>query len=273
MPKLLGPMCLLALAPFVSAQETVVVRPKAIDTVLVNPGVGFMTFQRFNGDKLNEGLKWTEGYPIEYQEFKGKLDNDNHPATSIAYFRIYWKFIEPLQEQYRWDLFDTALKTAHSRGQTLMLRVAPYGTTADNDVPDWYRTMLGDEKGKLSLEKWRTDPEDPRYVRHFGGMIRALGARYDGNPDLESVDMALVGAWGEGPAPTCCPKKRARRWSIATSRPFRRPPWSCCSATRRPTSMESRGVTSAGAWIVSATWAASAIPTGRTCRIIIPKRL
>jgi hypothetical protein len=29
-------------------------------------------------------------------------------------------------------------------------------------------------------------------------MIRDLGARYDGHPDLESVDMALVGAWGEG---------------------------------------------------------------------------
>jgi hypothetical protein len=191
-------MCLLALAGSAAAQETVVVRPKPIDDVLVNPGMGFMTFQRFNGDKLNEGLKWTEGYPIAYQEFKGSLENEHHPATSIAYFRIYWKFIEPQQGQYRWDLLDTALKTAHNRGQTLMLRVAPYGTNPDNDVPDWYRSMVGDEKGKLKLEKWRTDPEDPRYVRHFGGLIRALGARYDGNPDLESVDMALVGAWGEG---------------------------------------------------------------------------
>jgi Domain of unknown function (DUF4832) len=79
-----------------------------------------------------------------------------------------------------------------------MLRVAPYGTKDDNDVPDWYRAMVGDEKNKLKIEKWRTDPEDPRYVRLFGGMIRALGARYDGNPDLESIDMAMVGAWGEG---------------------------------------------------------------------------
>lgn len=198
MQKLLGPMCLLALAALSAAQDPVIVRPKEIQDVLVNPGIGFMTFQRFNGDKLNEGLKWTEGYPIAYQEFKGSLENENHPATSIAYFRIYWKFIEPEQGKYRWELIDTALKTAHNRGQTLMLRVAPYGTTADNDVPDWYRATMGDEKGKLALEKWRTNPEDPRYVRHFGGMIRALGARYDGNPDLESVDMAMVGAWGEG---------------------------------------------------------------------------
>ena len=42
------------------------------------------------------------------------------------------------------------------------------------------------------------NPEDPRYVEHFGGLIRELGKRYDGHPDLESVDGALIGAWGEG---------------------------------------------------------------------------
>lgn len=67
------------------SQETVVVRPKEIDDVLVNPGIGFMTFQRFNGDKLNEGTKWTEGYPIVYQDFDGDLKNEDHPMTSLAY--------------------------------------------------------------------------------------------------------------------------------------------------------------------------------------------
>jgi hypothetical protein len=188
---------LLAAAP-VPAQDTVVIRPREIDDVLVNPGIGFMTFQRFNGDKLNEGTKWTEGYPIEYQEYKGSLENKDHPMTSMAYFRIYWKFIEPEQGKYKWELIDTALKTARNRKQTLLLRIAPYGTEATNDVPDWYRAMAGDETGKLPVRKWRTNPEDPRYVRHFGGMIRELGGRYDAHPDLESVDLSIVGAWGEG---------------------------------------------------------------------------
>ncbi len=180
------------------SEETVTVRPGEIDDVLINPGIGFMTFQRFNGDELNAGLKWTEGYPIEYQEFKGSLENKAHPLTSIAYFRIYWKFIEPEMQKYRWDLLDRALKTARERGQTLMLRIAPYGTEASNDVPDWYRRMVGDDSGNLPEKKWRTNPEDPRYVRYFGGMIRALGERYDAHPDLESVDVSIVSAWGEG---------------------------------------------------------------------------
>jgi hypothetical protein len=189
----------LGLASGLMAQETVVVRTQEIDDVLVNPGMGFMTFQRFNGDLLNQGTKWTEGYPIQYQPFNGSLDNPNHPATSLAYFRIYWKFMEPVEGEYQFSMLDKVLETAASRGQTLLLRIAPYGTEADNDVPAWYRKKVGDEStSQLPERKWRTNPEDPRYAECFGRMIRAFGRHYDGHPALESVDLAIVGAWGEG---------------------------------------------------------------------------
>ncbi len=179
----------------------VVIRPVEIYDVLQNPGMGFMTFQRFNGDKLNEGSGWTEGFPIAYQEFDGDLTNQDHPATTIAYWRIYWKFMEPEKGRYRWDMLDKALETARSRGQTLLLRIAPYGTGDERDVPDWYREMVGpnrDWKYHNPVNKWVVDPEDPRYAQHFGGLIRAMGERYDGHPDLEAVDLSIVGAWGEG---------------------------------------------------------------------------
>jgi hypothetical protein len=182
------------------AQPPTIVRPTEIHDVLVNPGIGFMTFQRFNGDALNQGLKWTEGFPIAYQEFQGSLHNTNHPDTSLAYFRVYWRYLEPERGKYAWDLFDNALRTAHARHQTLLIRIAPYGSSGQqkDDVPDWYRQMLGDETGKLPDRKWRTNPEDPRYAQAFGNLIRAIGRRYDGHPDLESVDLSIVGAWGEG---------------------------------------------------------------------------
>ena len=37
------------------SQETITVKPAEIDDVLTNPGMGFMTFQRFNGDEFLEG--------------------------------------------------------------------------------------------------------------------------------------------------------------------------------------------------------------------------
>jgi len=179
----------------------VVIKPKEINDVLTNPGMGFMTFQRFNGDELNEGAGWTEGFPIDYQNFDGDLTNKNHPSTTIAYWRIYWKFLEPEMGKYRWDMLDQALKVARSRKQTLLLRIAPYGTGDERDVPAWYRKIVGpkkDWKYNSEVNGWMVDAEDPRYAQYFGGMIKAMGERYDGHPDLEAVDLSIVGAWGEG---------------------------------------------------------------------------
>jgi hypothetical protein len=201
-------------------QSTIVIKPKAFDGVLVNPGIGFTTFQRFNGDALNAGVQWTEGSPIVYQPFDGSTENKDYPATTIAYLRLYWKFIEPEEGVYRWDLIDRALQTAHQRGQTLMLRIAPYGIGPESDVPAWYRSITGEAPHGADTQKatrswysplpsdrpswrpqdprWAVDPMNPAYAYYFGEMIRALGARYDGNPDLNVVDVSIVGAWGEG---------------------------------------------------------------------------
>ncbi|MFH0756857.1 MAG: DUF4832 domain-containing protein [Bacteroidota bacterium] len=183
------------------ADNEIVIRPVEIHDVLSNPGIGFMTFQRFNGDVLNEGSGWTEGYPIDYQEFDGDLTNRDYPATTLAYFRIYWRFMEPEQGKYRWELLDMALQIAKSRGQTLLLRIAPYGKEDENDVPGWYRQIVGPNKVwglTYPANEWVVDPEDSRYAEYFGGFIRAMGIRYDGHPDLEAVDLSIVGAWGEG---------------------------------------------------------------------------
>jgi Domain of unknown function (DUF4832)/Beta-galactosidase len=185
-------------------QATVVVKPKETDAVLTNPGIGFTTFQRFNGDSLNAGTNWTEGFPIQYQPFHGKLQVPDFPMTSIAYFRVYWRFIEPEKGVYRWDLVDNALKTARDRHQTLMLRIAPHGTDAKSDVPAWYRQETGEEfhpapgGWTATKGKWLIDPENPAYAEEFGGMIRAFGARYDGNPDIDLIDISILAAWGEG---------------------------------------------------------------------------
>jgi hypothetical protein len=46
---------------FLNAQEKPVIikeKPTEIQDVLTNPGIGFTTFQRFNGDSLNSGDRW-----------------------------------------------------------------------------------------------------------------------------------------------------------------------------------------------------------------------
>ncbi len=193
----------ISLFPFLlSAQRSIPevrekVYPVEIDAILENPGIGFMTFQRFNGDELNEGMGWTEGFPIEYQQFDGDLTNSGYPQTTIAYFRVNWRFLETAPGVYQWELIDKALQTASERGQTLALRISPYEGEEEKDVPVWYQKMVGKEKN-LKSNKWRLDPENPAYLKYFGSLIAALGQRYDGHPALEMVDVSFIGYWGEG---------------------------------------------------------------------------
>ena len=50
--------------PAMAQRNVVVVRPKEIQDVLVNPGMGITTFQRFNGQEPNPPLKWSEVGPV-----------------------------------------------------------------------------------------------------------------------------------------------------------------------------------------------------------------
>ena len=117
---------------------------------------------------------------------------------------MYWRFLEPGKGVYNWGMIDKALQTAHARHQTLMLRIAPHGTDAASDVPAWYRQETGEKFHKIpggwdaTTGKWLIDPENPAYAKEFGDCIRALGNRYDGDPDLELVDISILAAWGEG---------------------------------------------------------------------------
>jgi len=174
------------------------IRPLEIDEVLVNPGIGFTTFQMFNGDnhKANQDVL-READLERYQNDIAIQENINQPATSLAYFRILWSVIEPSQGEYRWDYIDELLNLSHMHGQTLTLRISPYKGKPIDDVPAWYRDLVGDKR-EFKHVKWPVDPENPLYAKHFGNMIRELGKRYDGHPDLESVDLSFVGWAGEG---------------------------------------------------------------------------
>jgi hypothetical protein len=186
-----------------SAQKIIRVLPKEIDDVLINPGIGFQTYQRFNGDKVSDGWGEEKGFPKKYQKFDGYLSTDGYPMTSLAYFRTDWRNIEPEMGKYNWEMIDITLKMAHEHGQTLAIRISPYGSgkkpNDETDVPAWYRAIVGERNEWLPEGRgWRVDPEDPRYAQYFGRMISELGKRYDGHPDLEYVDLSIVGFWGEG---------------------------------------------------------------------------
>jgi len=164
-----------------SGPKVLDVRPKEIDELLANPGMGWQTFYQFaDEDKNLAGL----------------------PSAS-AYIRFYWRELEPQEGKIDFAKFDGLLAHAHRVGQKLGFRIMIAAT--DNDIPsgapDWLRAngCKGYEykyagKGRTY---WVPDFDDPVFKEAHFRLVRELGKRYDGHPDVDYVDIGSVGLWGE----------------------------------------------------------------------------
>ncbi|MCX6638246.1 MAG: DUF4832 domain-containing protein [Acidobacteria bacterium] len=177
-----------------------VVRPVEIQDVLVNPGMGIQTFQRFNGEALYPTLQWSEAGPTA--EASQAAQRPDFPGSSLAYCRWFWSELEPRPGQYRWEIIDSALEQARKHDQKLDIRMMPYDQ--GHPLPEWYRNSgarRANQPSDKDGEIWSPDAADPLYLKHWGALVLAAGVRYDGHPWLDSVDVSTVGYWGEGWGP------------------------------------------------------------------------
>jgi len=86
----------------IAQSDIVVVRPKEIHDVLVNPGMGITTFQRFNGQATNAPLKWSEVGPVT--KLPQAPTKPDFPESSVSYCRWYWNVLEPEPGKFHWRL-------------------------------------------------------------------------------------------------------------------------------------------------------------------------
>src|SRR4051812_26720884 len=195
-------LLLCAAATDIASQErnVVVVRPKEIQDVLVNPGMGITTFQRFNGQEPNPPLKWSELGPEK--KLPPAASKPDFPDTSVSYCRWYWNVLEPEQGKFNWKIVDLAIEEARAHGQTLAIRLMPYSN--QDPLPEWFRAS-GAKRANKDSDKdgkiWQPDFSDPLFLKYWGELVAQAGKRYDGNPYLDSVDISSVGYWGEGWSP------------------------------------------------------------------------
>ena len=180
--------------------DLVVVRPQEIDDVLVNPGMGIQTFQRFNGQALESETGWSEEGPVA--RLPDVKPGPDFPGSSIAYCRWHWSVLEPEPGEYRWDIIDLALDEARRHDQTLAVRLMPYDDK--HPLPQWYRDS-GARRANKPVDKdgaiWHPDFSDPMYKKAWSALVAEFARRYDGHPYLETVDISSIGFWGEGWSP------------------------------------------------------------------------
>ncbi len=160
-----------------AADSMVTVHPKETDALFANPEIGWQTFHRFADEDPN-----LNGLP-----------------SSSAYFRFYWREIEPQKDQIDFAKLDDLLAHARRAGQTLAFRIMCTGSGQDMDVPRWLKDegCQGVEFEYGGRRHWVPDFEDPRFQDAHFKLIRELGRRYNDHPDLGLVDIGSVGLWGE----------------------------------------------------------------------------
>jgi len=163
-----------------AADGRVTVEPTETDELFANPNMGWQTFHHFaDADENLAGL-----------------------PSSSAYFRFYWSQLEKEQGQIDFGLLDDLLGRAEMAGQGLAFRVMCAGTNADYmHVPEWLK-----DAGCPGFEyqyqdagpvHWVPDMDSPMFREEHFRLIAELGARYDGNPSFDLLDLGTVGLWGE----------------------------------------------------------------------------
>lgn len=170
------------------------------DKLYLNPHKGFVSFQRFEGDKLNRNWAIDRGWVMEHlPEDLFSMDAEceyYHPKTTIAYFRIFWNTLESKMGEYNFELLDRIFERAKERGQKVILRFPAHAARpGELDLPKWLRDMSGIPEREIGD---KVSPDHPMFYKYYCDFIRAVGKYIDGREELSAIDMAIVGSWGEG---------------------------------------------------------------------------
>lgn len=172
-------------------------RPAESKEFVLNPHKGCATFQRFNGDPLYEGTRWSEYGPTEFPAAEREVVDGYLPCT-VAYCRWYWRQFEREEGKVDFSMVERSLETARERGQTLQVRLMPLGT-GDAAPPRWYCDRYETPEMENKRAPYLGAVYDSReFLDNWARVITEFGERFDGHPGLESVDVSFIGPWGEG---------------------------------------------------------------------------
>ena len=166
--------------------------PSPIDSVLINPGMGFANFH-FGW--------WCNLPPVDFtpQVCADRTFThwpENYPGAGTAYFRWNWKEIEPVRGEIDFHMIDTAIQSANLMNETFSFRIMTI-SVGGHGVPDWLLQAPYNVPGQILDGTFWPDYRDTTYQAEHQRLISALGARYDGHPAIDHIDIGTVGCWGE----------------------------------------------------------------------------
>lgn len=160
---------------------------------LVNPMMGWVLYYYSN-------------IPENYGSKLASTDTvDDFPGLSTVYLRLPWSYIEPEEGKFDWSIIDAPAQRWIEKGKQIALCFSASESWTRWATPEWvakagtkgYNFRCGwgvDPTGPF----WEPDYDDPVFLEKYEHFLRAVAARYDGNPDVAFIDVASFGVWGEG---------------------------------------------------------------------------
>ena len=159
----------------------VIVIPVETDEILANPGMGWQTFHLTRKEDKNLP-SWI-------------------PST-ICYSRWSWSEVEPNPGKLDTAFLDRAIQKARDCGQKTAFRIKACSPNIGKPFhPAWLKQAGGKE---LMADYDGSGPilpipdfNDHSTLEIHLDLIKRLGERYDGHPDIDHVDIGSIGWWGE----------------------------------------------------------------------------
>jgi hypothetical protein len=188
MPSRLPILCLLAAllpSPLRAQTPTRTVTFTETVTLFANPGIGWM--------------------PDPYR-------TPRFPA-SIVYLRLDWYALEPADGQFNWKPIDDVIARAQRTHATIAMRIMTANAHSSGfySSPKWlfdegckgfqYQPDGADASQGTPQPRIEPDYADPLYLRKHEAFLKAFGARYNGSPAFEFLDIGSYGIWGEWHTP------------------------------------------------------------------------
>jgi hypothetical protein len=170
-----------AIATAATAGDLIVIRPAADDTMLLNPGKGYV--QYYGADNV-----YTKDY------------------IGVGYTRWAWSDIESIEGQFNWKAIDDFIKDFKHHGKRSALGVMSVSTGLGKEfvTPKWVfdagaiPLMIPDKTSPTGNQIIPKTWDDPVFVEKLKRFVEAFGEHYDGNSDIAFLDIRSYGNWGEG---------------------------------------------------------------------------
>lgn len=177
----------------VAQQDRVVVKPEDNGEALVNPHMGWRFYFYSHGP---------DNFGSHIHGLSPSDTIDEFPGLATIYLRLAWQYVEPEQDKYNFQVFNTPAQRWIDEGKRIALSVTNTESWLTHATPKWVKKAGADGKWYTfpgsNTRRWAPDYLDPVFLKHLDDLLNDMSRVYGNNPNVEFLDMSSYGLWGEG---------------------------------------------------------------------------